>query len=236
MRDKLINLYLYADNYIQFINLFHNSKWWEFEKCAGEVPQGVNIITIYDDNFPQKLKENKLFPPLLFYKGDIRILDSNCAWVFTNDHPSYYARRVMSVIKLQEYLIGMENLDLSEAIYDIIYCNNIEIINEKKCQLAVSIGYPLSWYNIQILMSILGSTVYVLERKISSQNIKLIDTVIDNHRNIKCMPTSLFKEDAQLSNWLISCGANMICIKTLMEKEVDAKTSNCRVTSQGKNN
>lgn len=70
--------------------------------------EGVDFVTYLDDNYPQSLREIDGLPTVLFYKGDLSALKSDCIAVVGTRRPSRYGSKVA-----QEFTRAFSNAGLT---------------------------------------------------------------------------------------------------------------------------
>ncbi len=197
------------------INLICNSltRATHFEINSNK--KDVWICTLFDREYPQVLKPYSFQIPVIYYQGDITILSEGC-YVMTIDNSSFYIQKVHKLLAKTNYLITKYDSPYSPAkvsyLCDIIYCNDIGIVNKQNAKLIVNFGLNLSteeWYQ---LLSVVVKKIFVIAGYPSRENFDFLNNCIDNYKPIYALPTNIFIGSGSLPNLLLEMGVRPLIL------------------------
>lgn len=198
----------------------------------------ANCITIFDEQYPSCLKELKNPPLVLFYKGDISLLQRDIYAVVGSRKACQYA--LISTKKLVESksnkvlvsglakgVDGMAHLSCKTSIgvlgcgIDYIYpYENKELFKKLINEGLIISEYPglvkpLSYHFPfrNRIIAALADEVYVMQSSEKSGTVTTINEALELQKEVKVLPYSLFEEDGQYNNQLINDGASIINIE-----------------------
>ena len=192
-------------------------------------------ITLFDKEYPKKLLELKYPPYVLFYKGDIRLLNSPSISVVGSRNASDYALRATKqlVINHNKDIIisglakGIDACahEYSEKSIGVLGCgiNYVyPICNKHLFDKLEKNGLIISEYPDKVLplafhfpfrnriIACLGNTLYIMQSKINSGTMTSVNEALELGRQIKVLPYDVFSEYGRNNNHLIYEGAECI--------------------------
>ncbi len=177
--------------------------------------KNVLICTLFDLNYPQVLKVYCFQIPIIYYQGDITILNKGC-YVMTTDYSSFYIQKVHKLLAKTNYLIAKCDSPYSTAkvsyLCDIIYCNDIGIANKQSAKLIVNFGLNLSTEEWNQLLSVIVKKIFVLAGYPSRENFDFLNNCIDNYKPIYALPTNIFIGSGSLPNLLLEMGVRPLIL------------------------
>ena len=197
-----------------------------------------NAITILDENYPSILKELKNPPLVLFYKGDIKLLNEICVGVVGSRLASIYATKVtkelVNVLKERYTIVsgmakGIDSIAQIAALdhktiavlgsgIDYIYPYSNKDLYESlaKGHLIISEypGYvkPLA-YHFPIrnrIIAALSQKLFVMQSSLKSGTLITVNEALNLGRDIYALPYAIDDKCGLGTNMLIEEGANMI--------------------------
>ncbi len=197
------------------INLIYNSLTHanDFEISLNK--KSLQICTLFDDDYPQVLKAYCFQIPIIYYRGDITIL-SESSYVMTIDNSSFYIQKVHKLLAKTNYLIAKCDSPYSTAkvsyLCDIIYCNDIGIVNKQSAKLVVNFGLNLSTDEWNQLLSVIVKKIFVIAGYPSRENFDFLNNCIDNYKSIYALPTNIFIGSGSLPNLLLEMGVRPLIL------------------------
>lgn len=229
-RNKLISYsHFYMGEYDKIIKAINNEI---------HVPM-VNInnaITIYDDIYPKRLFNLKYPPLVIYYKGNIDLLnDDNCISIVGSRMACEYALKATKALCIanndKTIISGLakgidacahENANKTIGILgcgiDYIYPRcNYELFNEiEKNGLIISeypgyskpLGFHFPFRNR--IIACLSSKVYVMQSNSKSGTMTTINEALELGKEVKVLPYDVFSEFGTNNNHLIYEGASII--------------------------
>jgi len=194
-----------------------------------------NAITILDENYPKVLLELKNPPLVLFYKGDIELLNKKCISVVGSRNACDYAlKATKQLVKRYEDLVvvsgmakGIDTCAHENAKYTIgvlgcgieyIYpYSNYELYKKiSKNGLLIS-EYPFDTkplaYHFPFrnrIIAALASRVYIMQSTLLSGTMTTVNQALELGKEIRVLPYDLYNECGKQNNTLINEGALMI--------------------------
>ncbi len=243
MRNKLITLsYIFSGdiNKIEHaiksnIDVVINKK---FIKKLDDLK--VNVVTILDDNYPKCLLELFNPPLVLYYQGDLSLLDMNVSAVIGSRKNLLYSEEVCvklveSLVKSDVIISGLANGIDSIAHYHTVSNGGktIAVIgsgfnkiypkdNEALAKLIAKDHLLISEYPPNVnaqkhhfplrnrLIAALAKKVYVIEAALKSGSLITANIALDLGKKIYCAPGSLLYNNYRGSHKLINDGAFLL--------------------------
>jgi len=194
-----------------------------------------NAITIFDKEYPKKLLNLKYPPMVLYYKGNLKLLDDECISIVGSRNPCEYALKateglckanrdkvIVSGLAKGIDACAHENAFKTIGILgcgiDYIYprCNYDLIKKVEKDGLILSeypgmskpLGYHFPFRNR--IIACLSSKLYVMQSALKSGTMTTINEALELGKEIKVLPYDIFNEFGYNNNHLIYEGANII--------------------------
>ena len=172
--------------------------------------QNKNIITILDKEYPKVLLDKiSNIPFCIICDRKINFNNKNI-YIYFKDYFSKYG------IKVLNYFIKIfsnNNCNVfskyKEKCLKIKYISisNINEYNFKEnCYIYISKLY------MEIFLKILDCLV-IVEAKYEEEAIKLVDTLLQNNKDIYVVPSNIFNKNSYFSNYLIKQGADILLNK-----------------------
>lgn len=197
-------------------------------------------ISIFSKEYPYKLKLLKNPPLVLYYYGDINLLNSNLKAIMGAYKNTLYGQKAceklikkMDGVVLSGFSYGIEQLSHKYALKVglknvVILASNLEytypknddkLFNSiKEYGLVISIfpkNISLKKNNFKIrneLIGVLCHELYIIEADYKCGVLKAVDSAIYFANDVFVLPGSVFSKESKLSNLLISQGANILLI------------------------
>ncbi len=232
-KDKIVYYaYKYSGDWTQIAEAIKNNE--EICDCVIE----DKYITVFDEKYPECLKRLRFPPWILFYEGNLDLLNEECISIVGSREATKYGEGITRLIvrnNLDKVIVsglakGIDAIAHDEAIkkgktIGIIGCglkNEYPLSNKylydilKKEHLIIS-EYPyfvkakkhhFPWRNR--LIAALGKEIYVTQAKIKSGTMLTVNEAINLSKEIYVAPYPLFVKEGEGCNLLISQGANII--------------------------
>ena len=228
-RNKLISYsYYYLGEYEAIVKAIQNNI---------DVPL-VNIenaITVFDSNYPKSFFNLKYPPFVIYYKGDIKLLNEDAIAIVGSRLPCIYAleaTRCLTIKNKDKVIVsglakGIDACAHNNAIktigvlgcgIDYIYprCNYDLIKKIEKQGLIISeypsyskpLGYHFPFRNR--LIACLSQKVYVMQSNLKSGTMTTVNEALELGKEVKVLPYDIFDENGINNNRLINEGACMI--------------------------
>ena len=186
--------------------------------------EGWNCVTIFDDDYPERLKLASCPPFVLWYKGDLSVLNKKIVAVGTGDenHLSPYAIRMLKQIetdvtscdhaviataKISNYLTEFNTikvLDCGIDEYTDDLDNHVLIVGEYPC----AEKFDSKWAEQRLVVGL--SDKFVLLESNTKDGVKnYVEAVLSSEANIGffCVPDKNTSNGKNICNTLISLGA-----------------------------
>ncbi|MBQ2657295.1 MAG: DNA-protecting protein DprA [Erysipelotrichaceae bacterium] len=228
-REVLISYSLcYYGNYQKILNAIREEE---------SVPDRYveNAITILDDVYPDKLKDLKYPPFVLYYKGDINLLKTNMIAVVGSRDPCSYAleatRALIQANQDKTVVSGMaKGIDACSHFYasktigilgcgiDYVYpkCNKELFYKTEREGLLLS-EYPFNVKPIAYhfpfrnrLIAALSDKVYIMQSDLKSGTMTTVNAALELGKDIRVLPYDIFHIRGRNNNNLIYEGAQPI--------------------------
>ena len=194
-----------------------------------------NAITILDDEYPEKLKDLKYPPFVLFYKGDLELLKTKTiAVVGSRDPCSYALEATEALIRANQdktvisgmakgidacsHLCASKTIGILGCGIDYIYprCNADLFRRVEKEGLLFS-EYPLDVKPIAYhfpfrnrLIAALADIVYIMQSDLKSGTMTTVNAALESGKEIRVLPYDIFHIRGRNNNQLIYEGAQPI--------------------------
>ena len=212
-REKLIAYSIkYEGEYSKISNAISNKEDIEPVICD-------NCITIFDENYPKKLLELKQPPFVLYYKGNLDLLNKDCYAVVGTRNPCEYSMKatkdfvnrnndkvIISGLAKGIDTIAHKNAKDTIAVLgcgiDYIYpLENKELFSTIEIHGLLLSEYPANTKPVSYhfpfrnrLIACLSDCVYAMEVNKYSGTMGTINYALELGRNIKVLPFSIYDE------------------------------------------
>ena len=230
LKNKLIALSMkYNGEYFKILNAIKQDEeieGVEYHKC----------LTIVDENYPFCLKELRYPPFVLYYKGDISLINkSNIIGVVGSRIPCDYAIKATKALvknKSKQIIVsglakGIDGIAHKEAKktigvlgcgIDYIYpYENKELFRQIENEGLILSEYPglVKPYSYHFpfrnrIIAALSKTVFVMQSSEKSGTVTTINEALELQREIRVLPYSVYEEKGIYNNYLINEGALLI--------------------------
>ena len=172
--------------------------------------QNKNIITILDKEYPKVLLDKiSNIPFCIICDRKINFNNKNI-YIYFKDYFSKYGIKVLNYfIKIFSNNNCNVFSEYKEKCLKIKYISisNINEYNFKEnCYIYISKLY------MEIFLKILDCLV-IIEAKYEEEAIKLVDTLLQNNKDIYVVPSNIFNKNSYFSNYLIKQGADILLNK-----------------------
>ncbi len=233
MRDQILSYALkYQGEWNQITDALARQEPWEKVTCTR------NFITIADSQYPDSLRRLRYAPWILFYEGDIGLLNQRAVAIVgarkCNDYGAAMGRHVCDVLKARAVIVSglakgidaiVHQAALSEHSIGVIGCGcNVMYPKEnvvlykamRKNQLIISeypddvkpLAHHFPWRNR--LIAALSSAVIVIQAKPRSGTMLTVNEALEINVPIYCIPHMFQDAYGSGCNLLISQGANIL--------------------------
>lgn len=195
-----------------------------------------NCLTILDDNYPKSLRELKAPPYVLFYKGNIELINSdNIIGVVGSRVACDYALKATKDLVNANYnnviisglAKGIDAKAHEEAnrTIGVLGCGIDFIYPKENIKLYAKLeneGLIISEYPDSVLpyayhfpfrnriIAALAKRIYVMQSSNKSGTVTTINEALELQKEIKVLPYSIYQEEGQYNNRLINDGAMLI--------------------------
>lgn len=184
-------------------------------KKLTRIETDYQVITFFDRQYPAVLTKSIFMLPVIYYRGNISLLD-NCCGAMISNHPSYYVARTIGWLKLDYNLISIDYHpnSISNHLYlcDIIYCNDISTSQQMRAKLQFSFKTDYSALQQAQIITVLIKKLFVLEGYPNQYNFELVSNAFDNAVEVSALPTNIYIKDGSLPNILISNGVTPLIL------------------------
>ncbi|NLC96626.1 MAG: DNA-processing protein DprA [Erysipelotrichaceae bacterium] len=197
-----------------------------------------NYITIFDNDYPNNFKKLRYPPWVIFYKGNISLLNKSCISIVGSRNACEYGvlvtKKIVENNKNKVVVSGLaKGIDAIAHIEALKYSGTIGIIGS-----GLSIKYPycnsfiydimekeqliISEYPNHVtikkhhfpfrnrLIASLGECLYVTQAKIKSGTMLTVNEAINLSKDVYVVPYPLFEKEGEGCNLLISQGAYIL--------------------------
>ncbi|MBR5341015.1 MAG: DNA-protecting protein DprA [Erysipelotrichaceae bacterium] len=223
-------------------SFYYGGEYFRISKAIKEntdiaIVDVANAITILDDNYPQKLLDLKYPPFVLYYKGDLSLLNEEAIGIVGSRDPSSYALKATEcLVKKQNEKVIVSGLakgidacahryaDKTIGILgcgiDYIYpaCNKTLISKVAREGLVISeypglckpYAYHFPFRNR--IIAALCDRVYIMQSNRKSGTMTTVNEALEMGKEIRVLPFDIFDECGINNNQLIYEGAQPILI------------------------
>ena len=223
-------------SYSYFFNGDYNASTKAIEKDI-DVPnvEDDNCITIFDKQYPKKLLELKYPPYVLFYKGNINLLNKESISIVGSRNACKYAiDATISLVKNNSDKVIVSGLAKGIDAYGHQYSNEsigvlgcginyiYPSVNKHLFEKLEKQGLIISEYPDMVLplgfhfpfrnriITCLSDTLYIMQSTINSGTMTSVNEALELGRSIKVLPYDVFNENGINNNRLISEGAECL--------------------------
>ena len=232
-RENLIYFAIkYNGEYKKILDAYKNN-------LQGDKVYNVNAITILDDNYPKQLLDLTYPPIVLFYKGDISIINSKCISIVGSRIVNEYGEKMCSQIThclSKKYTVvsglakGIDSLAHKHSLkngktigilgcgIDYIYpkCNSDLYYEMEKYHLILS-EYPFDTEPTKFnfpwrnrIIAALSESLIVIQAKQYSGTMLTVNEALKLDRTIYALPHRIDDELGAGCNFLIQEGASIL--------------------------
>ncbi len=244
MEKKLIYLDYLIKDYDKKIKVLSSNPNLDFikNKDANDYYNSLNCkaISILSCKYPNKLKLLKNPPLVIYYYGDISLINKEMVAIMGSYQNTLYGQKATEelVKKLNKVILtgfsfgieqlankyankkGLKNIIILPCGLNHMYPNNDnKLFNKiKDNDLVISIFSPNTYTkkrNFKIrneLIGVLCNELYILEADNKCGVLKAVDAALEFSNEIFVLPGSIFSKNSKLSNYLISQGANILLL------------------------
>jgi len=172
----------------------------------------IKVIHFFSKEYNNFFSNSQNAPLVVFLLGNIDLLNSKVIYVYSENYNKYENKIIINnlvqIIKRKKYSIiennnifGINKIVLKE-FSDIYNIDKYKIERDK-----LYIFYNCDYYNI---VSVLTNKLIIIDAKYKKEAVYLIDSMLENGKDIEVFPNSILKKEAYFSNYLISEGAKII--------------------------
>lgn len=180
-----------------------------------EVEIPYQVINLFDQRYPTRLRPYGMLLPYIAYYGDINLL-INCSAVIVTSSPSFYAQKTRIKLQKTSNIIGIgisPNYPTKIFyMYDIIYCNDISSakFHPGKLIWSTAISLPVR-YQLE-LVALLINQLFVLEGIPSRLLFKLVTDCLDLGHEVMALPSNIYIGSSLLPNILLDDGVKPLIL------------------------
>lgn len=236
-RFSIEDIFVFRNSFINQFNLskeekeeFNNNKYYN---KANDVlkynkKNGIGVISINDCMYPSMLKSIYAPPIVIYYKGNIEILNNRFVSIFTGKKLDKYGQKVLRYIvdnlyydnigivtKFEEYdrKIFMQNvtrpniLILSSGIKKNLYSSKGIILSEYEPDIESSKENIIN--RNRIITGITKETI-LIQTTVEDGAVYVVNNVLQENRELWVIPSDITKDINFYTNELIKYGANVL--------------------------
>ncbi|MDD4067190.1 MAG: DNA-processing protein DprA [Clostridia bacterium] len=203
---------------------------------------GVRILTIEDSLYPKLLKEIYNPPILLYYIGNVNILNSSSVSIFQGKKVDIYGRKLLGYIsnnlfkdnikivsrfdeddrKLFLNNDGDKNIIvLSSGIHEKLYCNKGVIITENEYYIK---GTTENILRRNRILTGLAKELVIIQANVFDGVSYILDNALEQNREVWVVPGNINDDTNVYTNELLKHGVNVLTnYKDLLVYEQDLK-------------
>lgn len=203
---------------------------------------GVRILTIEDSLYPKLLKEIYNPPILLYYIGNVNILNSSSVSIFQGKKVDIYGRKLLGYIsnnlfkdnikivsrfdeddrKLFLNNDGDKNIIvLSSGIHEKLYCNKGVIITENEYYIK---GTTENILRRNRILTGLAKELIIIQANVFDGVSYILDNALEQNREVWVVPGNINDDTNVYTNELLKHGVNVLTnYKDLLVYEQDLK-------------
>ena len=234
-----------VDKYLVNLAYTYEGNWNKIRNAIGK-KEGViehkivdNYITILDDRYPSCLKELKDPPWVLFYKGDLSLLQKSMVTIVGSRNMCSYGeivtKKITNYLKQDHVIVsglakGVDVTAHKEALlggktiavvghglyYQYPYCNSKVYTQIEKDGLLLS-EFPfytsVKKYNFPVrnrLLAALGNKIIVTQASIRSGTMLTVNSALELGKEVYCVPYAFDSQEGAGCNRLIDEGAQIL--------------------------
>lgn len=239
MRNQILYYAIkYSGDYHKIKNALIKKEYYKKIKCKDK------FITIVDKNYPKKLKMLKKPPLIIFYKGDIRLLNKAAIAVVgsrkMSSYGCYYTKEIVRNLSKKYVIVSglAAGIDAQAHISAIKHGRTIAVLgcginyiypksNKSLFKKIEENNLIISEYPSQIkpkpyffpfrnrIIAALGNSVIVSQAKIKSGTMLTVNEALELNKDIYVLPHRIDDYAGSGCNYLIQQGANVILIDDL---------------------
>lgn len=233
MREQILCYAIrYDGDYRKIEKAIQKDEAWEHIKYTGK------YITIVDNEYPEKLRRLQYAPWILFYEGDITLLqEPGCGVVGSRDASAFGIKTCTHIVNIlkERYVIisglakGIDAVAHQSAIQaktiGVIGCGlqvtypaaNANLYKKMRKEHLILSEYPaysrpyayhFPWRNR--LIAALSDALIVVEAKKRSGSLLSVNEALELDIPVYCVPHNFGDKDGEGCNLLISQGANIL--------------------------
>lgn len=219
--------------------LKYNGEYFEIERAIkrNETPsleEEVKAITILDTDYPEKLFDLKYPPFVLFYEGNLSLLNEVCYGVVGSRKACDYALRATSLLCSNSDKVIVSGLakgidatahEYSKRTIGILGCGinyiypyeNRRLIRKVKKEGLVISEYPDMTKPLNYhfpfrnrIIAALSERVYVMQSAVRSGTMTTVNEALNMGKEVRVLPYDIFADEGIHNNQLIYEGATPI--------------------------
>ena len=197
------------------------------------------VVVIGDEDYPQGLYDLEEPPFVLFYKGNLDLLNNyECASVIGSRLPSQYALEacelLVKVLRTRQTIVS----GLAKGIDTCAHTFSLDFRSVAVLGCGIDVYYPRENKDMQIILgqdhciisefppgclplkhhfpirnriiAALSHDLYVMAAQHRSGTMKTVEEAMKINRNVHCLPHSIFEDSGAGCNALIADGAGLI--------------------------
>ena len=235
LREKLISYSIkYEGEYFRILNAIRQDEEVEERECE-------NCITIVDKNYPSCLKELRYPPFVLYYKGNIKLINNlDTIGVVGSRTPCDYAIKATIALvrnKKENVIVsglakGIDAIAHNEASttigilgcgIDYVYpYENKNLYKKLENEGLVLSEYPglVKPYSYHFpfrnrIIAAMSKIIYIMQSSEKSGTVTTINEALELQKEIRVLPYSVYEEKGSYNNHLINEGALLIELQEL---------------------
>lgn len=201
------------------LSIFYNGNWSKIAKgiatneIVPHLPLKSPCITIYDAVYPDCLKRLRYPPWVLYYQGDISLLEKKCMTIVGSRELTDYGKRVT---KVASSILSRKYVIVSGLKIQYPSCNADLYKTMQKEHLIIS-EYPydtgiqkhhFAWRNR--ILAALGEACIVTSAKVRSGTMLTVNEAINLSKDVWCFPYPFESEEGKGCNKLVQEGAFLL--------------------------
>ena len=195
----------------------------------------TNVITIFDKEYPKKLLQLKYPPMVLYYKGNLDLLNQEAIAIVGSRNPCEYAliatEKIVKANKDKVIISGLakgidacahynanKTIGILGCGIDYIYPrSNYDLIRRVEIEglvlseypaMSKPLGYHFPFRNR--IIACLSDKTYVMQSNLKSGTMTTVNEALELGREVKVLPYDIFNSNGINNNHLIYEGANII--------------------------
>lgn len=172
----------------------------------------IQLITFFDDAYPKSLYLYIWQVPVIYYRGEIKLLQFTLSTFLVSTNPSFYGKKAMIQVSSHEYTINLkyDNATYSSHKYDIIYCNDKNEFALHRSRLSISFfNYIHKDLRMSLILQLIDN-LFVIDGYGTHKEFQIVNESLDLGINVFALPSNIFNAKSRLPNILIDEGASLI--------------------------